>query len=194
MNDSPALPSGYLRKAALRKYPPLPQKGRDLRYFHIALFSLCLARWRQRLGCSLPGVYRAQEEYSEQTTRHPSSVMPLLRSGRSLFRGSVTDSWSSWPAPALHHERRTAHILQQEKSRPPRVKVMQSGRLPDALLPDALSVTDLPSSLQRKPLRAIQGGNFRKSPIPSTILSPKKVFSRFPARPRVHRKRGKTYE
>ena len=121
-----------------------------------------------------PGAYRAQEEYSEQTTRHPSSVMPLLRSGRSLFRGRVTASWSSWPAPALHHERRTAHILQQEKSRPPRVKVMQSGRLPDALLPDALSVTDLPSSLQRKPLRAIQGGNFRKRPVPSTALLPKK--------------------
>ena len=149
----------------------------------------------QRRGCSLPGVYRAQEEYSEQTTRHPSSVMPLLRSGRSLFRGSVTDSWSSWPAPALHHERRTAHILQQEKSRPPRVKVMQSGRLPDALLPDALSVTVclLPSRGSLcAPYRAEISERDRHRQLPSPPS--KKIFSRFPARSRVHRKRGNTYE
>ena len=91
LNDSPALPSGYLRKAALRKYPPPPKKKDEASVIStLLLFSLCVALWMQRRGCSLPGVYRAQEEYSEQTTRPPSSVVPLLCSGRSFFHGKPT--------------------------------------------------------------------------------------------------------
>ena len=158
------------------------------------MFSLCVALWMQRRGCSLPGVYRAQEEYSEQTTRHPSSIMPLLRSGRSLFRGSVTDSWSSWPAPALHHERRTAHILQQEKSRPPRVTFMQAGPLPGVLLPETLSVTVclLPSrGSHSAPYRAKISGRDQYRQRPS---SPKNLLPFSCQAARTQKKRGNTYE
>ena len=99
-----------------------------------------------------------------------------------------------WPAPALHHERRTAHILQQEKSRPPRVTFMQAGPLPGVLLPETLSVTVclLPSrGSHSAPYRAKISGRDQYRQRPS---SPKNLLPFSCQAARTQKKRGNTYE
>ena len=102
--------------------------------------------------------------------------MPTTRASGLVFRRKMMFSWNGLPRRRILNKGRP---IFSDKTNPSPQSNIYAGR-PTARRPSAGNAVRhrLSSSLQRKPLRAIQGGNFRKRPVPSTALSPKKIFSR----------------
>ena len=193
MNDSPALPSGYLRKAALRKYPLPKKRMRPPLFPHCFCFHTALHDGGKARVIPHPG-HIARKRSTQSKLR--GLPLPECRSCASDCR-SFSEKLQLCGVHGLPRQRimNEGRPIFSDKTNPSPQSNIHAGR-PTARRPSAGSAvrhgfTFFPPE---EASASHTGRKFQEETSTVNGPPPQKIFSRFPARSRVHRKRGNTYE